>query len=208
MTAEQKSPEAINLPLVLPRWVVYFQVAMLGIVAATFFLFGLMVGQLTGRNLNSEQPSFDCQLTGSVQYQLDGGLLPDEGAVVFLLPRNRKPAERAPGNLVSPREFQPLGNRGIEVVHQLGGAVCRVNASGEFNLVVDGNQQGIEYFLLIVSANQAESTQKPMTKLQVAAIGTFYLPVERVIDGQAYHWSTVVARGSNQQIPTVLFRRP
>ena len=33
--------------IVLPRWVVYFQASMLGVCAATFFVFGMMVGNVT-----------------------------------------------------------------------------------------------------------------------------------------------------------------
>ncbi len=55
----------------VPRWVVYFQGALLGIVAATFFIFGLMVGSITSET--SVKPLVkSCQVNGEVTYSTGG----------------------------------------------------------------------------------------------------------------------------------------
>jgi len=197
--------KSVTMNLTIPRWVVYFQAALLGIVATTFFLFGVMVGHQTAGISSDIGETFDCQISGTVQYKKNGKFVPDAGAIVFLLPRDRQPAERAPANLVSPSEFQPLQNPGIDAVHQLGGAIGRVNEAGDFHFIVDGSHKGIEYFVLVVSGNPSQSTAKKMTKQQVAAISTFFLPVERVLEGHPFHWSSVVARRPQQQLPAIQF---
>jgi hypothetical protein len=179
--------------LSIPRWIVYFQAALLGIVATTFFIFGLMVGSIT----SDGQPRIaktDVSIKGQVFYQTNGDAKPDEGAVIFLLPTSRRPAERAPANLVSPSGFQPLDNPGIEKVHQLGGAIVRADENGRFEVVVDGNNgPGVDYFVLAVSCNQPNVDDSPLTKQQTAAVGTFFMPVERLVEDRAIYWSTISA---------------
>jgi hypothetical protein len=191
--------------ILIPRWIVYFQAALLGIIATTFFVFGLMVGCLTSGQSNQTVRTQPCVVSGTVQYDSAKGTIPDQGAVVFLLPKNRRPEERSPGNLVAPRNFEPLNNPGIEIINRLGGAVVRTDEFGKFNLTVDGSSQGIEYFVLVVSKNRRTDDPAPMSKQQVAVIGTFFMPVDRVIDGQAYYWSSLTARGDSAELGEVDF---
>ena len=203
--ANETSSEEISQTISVPRWVVYFQAALLGIVATTFFVFGLMVGSLTSGGPTGTVSKFDCQVSGIVQFDTDDSRAPDAGAVVFLLPKNSRPEERSPGNLVSPDGFEPLDNPGIELVNQLGGAVVRADENGRFNVVIDASQSGIDYFLLVVSKNVGTNNPQPLTKLQVATIGTFYLPVERVMNDRTIYWSTLKARSENIELPPVTF---
>ncbi len=158
----------------LPRWIIYFQAALLGIVATTFFIFGLMVGSLTSRTDANASERFDCRVAGQVEYRQNGELRPDEGAVVFLLPKSEKPDERAAAYPVSPEGFEPLDNPGIEILHQLGGAVVRTDEQGKFDVLIDGNAgRGIGYHFLVVSRHQTRAESESLSKQQVAAIGTF-----------------------------------
>jgi hypothetical protein len=179
--------------ILIPRWVVYFQAALLGIVATTFFVFGLMVGCLTNNQGVAKLKTVPIEVTGTVQFDVGDGYLPDVGAVVFFLPKASRPDERAAGNLVSPDGFQPLNNPGIEMVNRLGGAVVRTDGAGKFNVTVDGNRSGVDYFILVVSRNKVGEESKPMTKQQVAVIGTFFMPVDRVINERAYYWTSFKA---------------
>ena len=45
----------------------------------------------------------------------------------------------------------------------------------------------------------------PLTKQQVAAIGTFFMPVERLVNDHAIYWSSLTAREKNIKIPNVVF---
>jgi hypothetical protein len=179
---------------------------LLGIIATTFFIFGLMVGSLTsGVDVNAEA-RFDCRVSGIVEYRDDGELLPDAGAVVFLLPKKEKPDERAAASPVSPEGFRALDNPGIEILHQLGGAVVRADENGKFDVLIDGNAGlGVEYHFLIVSRHQARDESEPLSKQQVAAIGTFFMPVERLVNDSAIYWSSLTAREKRIEIPKVEF---
>ncbi len=188
--------------ILIPRWIVYFQGALLGVVAATFFIFGLMVGNLTsGANSRAEQ-KLNVQVTGEVVYRRAGREVSDVNAVVVFLPVNLKPDERSDARLVHPESFQPLDNVGIDRVSALGGSIVRVNERGVFNVVVDGPQ---EYYVLVISANQKPEQAPQFNKLQKAAVGTFFKPVEDVIGGNQFHWTTLFADRENMTIPKIAF---
>ncbi len=190
----------------VPRWVVYFQAALLGIVATTFFVFGMMVGSLTSGSSDEVNPTFDCRILGSVVYRVDGNLRADEGAVVFLLPVNEKPDERAPGKLVNPETFKALDNSAIERIHALGGTIVRADQNGQFDVVVDAKDgNGLEYYLLIVSRNVRGVDTEPMTKEQVASIGTFFIPVEDVVEDRSFYWLKLTADSDRIDLPEIEF---
>jgi hypothetical protein len=173
----------------IPRWAVYCQAALLGLIATTFFIFGMMVGTLTSGTGDAINATFDCRVVGSVAYRVDGDLRADEGAVVILLPKDKKPDARAPGESVNPGTFKPLDNAAIDRIHELGGAVVRANENGQFDVMIDANYgNGLEYYLLIVSKNQRGVDTDPMTKEQVATIGTFFMPVEDVVEDRSFYW--------------------
>lgn len=190
----------------VPRWLVYFQAGLLGVVATTFFVFGLMVGSLTSGSERPNDAKVDCRVSGRVTYRERGETKPDEGAVVFLLPKNRKPDERMDASSVSPAAFQALDNPGIEKLHQLGGAVVRADENGMFEVIIDGNESdGIDYHVLVVSRNQAGTETEQLSKPQVAAIGTFFMPVERLVHDRAIYWSSLTARSKSQKLSAVEF---
>lgn len=218
MDSRQKSanPKPLSPPrrdtILLPRRVVYWQGALLAIVALTFFVLGMMFGRVTGSREIAPETTIDCSISGRVMYIKDGESVPDQEAVIFLLPRDRKPERRSPADLVSPASFRPLDNPGIEMIHELGGAVVRADATGRFNVVVDGSRNGIQYFLLVVSRNRAatetqsaELSAPRMTKEQVAIVGTFFLPVDRVIEDRSFHWQRLTASIEAMKVPEVLF---
>jgi hypothetical protein len=190
----------------VPRWVVYFQAALLGIVATTFFVFGMMVGSLTSGSSDEINRAFDCRVLGSVVYRVDGDLRADEGAVIFLLPLSKKPDERAPGKLVNPETFKALDNAAIDRIHDLGGTVVRADQNGQFDVVVDARDgNGLEYCLLIVSKNVRGVDTEPMTKEQVASIGTFFIPVEDVVEDRSFYWLKLTADSERIDLPEIEF---
>ena len=190
----------------LPRWVVYAQAALLGLVGIGFFLFGILVGHFTSDSNNPALATFDCRVVGSVAYRDDGDLRADEGAVVLLLPKDRQPDRRSPGNLVNPASFQALDNPAIDRIHQLGGAVVTVNESGSFDVMIDANiGSGLTYYLLVISKHQRGVDTDQMSKLQSAVIGTFFVPVEDVIEDRSYYWTTVNAYEDQLHLPEIEF---
>jgi len=189
----------------VPRWAIYCQAALLGLIATMFFIFGMMVGSLTSGNAEINA-IFDCRVLGSVAFRDEGNLKADEGAVVFLLPKDKKPDERSPGKLVSPATFKALDNSAIDRIHELGGAVVRADENGQFDVLIDASYgNGLEYYVLIVSKNVRGVDTAPMAKEQVAAIGTFFMPVEEVVEDRSYHWMVINADGERVDLPEIEF---
>ncbi len=192
--------------IVLPRWIVYFQAALLGVIATTFFIFGLMVGSLTSGIEPDELAKFECQISGTVEYPTDDGMQPDEGAVVLFLPKNVRPDQPSAGSLVSPAGFQALDNLGIDNLHALGGAIVRADQNGDFKVKVDAaGGKGVDYFLLVVSRHVANDNGLALTKQQLAGINSFFIPAERVVDDQAIYWDSINAHSSKQKKIKVSF---
>jgi len=190
----------------VPRWAVYCQAALLGLIATSFFVFGVMVGNLTSGSDAEVNAIFDCRVQGSVAYREEGDLRADEGAVIFLLPKDKKPDERSPGELVSPATFKALDNSAIDRIHDLGGAVVRADENGHFDVLIDANYgNGLEYYVLIVSKNVRGVDTTPMTKEQVASIGTFFMPVEDVVEDRSYKWMSVNAVDKRIDLPEFEF---
>ncbi|MDG1874666.1 MAG: hypothetical protein P8J27_12195 [Mariniblastus sp.] len=189
----------------VPRWVVYCQAALLGLIATTFFIFGMMVGSLTSGDAANDT-IFDSRVAGSVAFRDEGDLKADEGAVVFLLPQGKKPDERSPGALVSPANFKALDNAAIDRIHELGGAVVRADENGQFDVLVDATYgNGLKYHVLIVSKSVARKDTDSMSKEQIAAIATFFMPVEQVTDDRSYHWMEITANGERVDLPEIEF---
>ncbi|MEL7500251.1 MAG: hypothetical protein AAFN77_21830 [Planctomycetota bacterium] len=190
--------------ITLPRWVVYAQAGLLGLVGVAFFLFGIIVGHLSTDRNAEVNATFDCQVAGSVAFRLDGDLRADEGAVVFLLPVAKTPDKRAEGRLVNPDTFKEVDNIAIDRINELGGAVVRANGNGQFNVIVDANYgNGIEYYLLAVSKHKRGVDTEQMTKEQYAMISTFFAPVEDVIEDRSYVWLKLTATEERLDLPEI-----
>lgn len=180
-----RSNNRSNDTILLPRWVVYFQAALLGIVAATFFIFGMMVTSLTS---NSDDP-FDggeVRVFGTVAKTDEGQQVPDTGAVVLLLPDSPVSISRQDPTTIRPDSFEPLENPTIDAIRAQGGSVVRSNIDGKFELFA---RPGV-YNLLIISKTTGNTRQK-LSKEQVATISQYFLPVEKLIQDQQFYWQPI-----------------
>lgn len=182
----------------LPRWIVYFQGALLGVVAATFFIFGMMVGGAYSTGGANSEKITDCRVSGEVWFQTQA----DEGAVVLLLPVDRQPAERVDPRALNPSRFEPLENPAISLIHELGGAVTRIDDRGKFEVLVDSPGA---YHVVAISNNSSPNERQPLRKDQKATLGTYFRPIENLIDEQAYSFSRVQVDGDSKQLPVIRF---
>ena len=187
----RKPQDAISLP----RWVVYFQAALLGIVAATFFIFGVMVGTLTNNGGNTVDSDSDVRVFGTVAKMRDGQQAPDAGAVILLLPDQPLNISRQDPTTVRPDSFEPLENPTIDSIRAQGGSVVRSNIDGKFEVFARAGN----YNLLIISKTSSESRQK-LSKEQVASISQYFIPVEKLIQNQHYYWQPIRVGESDVEI--------
>lgn len=186
----------------LSRWVVYVQAALLGVVAATFFLFGLMVGNFTSSGKTQPDNVIAARVTGKVFYQSGEQQYGDEGAVVLLLPVDRVPAERIDPTELSPKSFEALNNRARELIESVGGAVVRVEADGSYQASVKGPGK---FWMLTISKSRSENQSHQLTKEQLANLGSYVYPLRNLTDGQAYQYREFTVSSSTRDIADVIF---
>ncbi|MEM7454689.1 MAG: hypothetical protein AAF456_10095, partial [Planctomycetota bacterium] len=171
------------------RWVVYFQGALLGVVATVFFLFGMIVGHFTAGSQSASE-RLETTVSGRITFERGAIRLPDQDAVVMLLPANQRPDERSKALSIHPDSFEPLDNVGIDRVHELGGAIVRADEQGRFRVVVDGPQK---FNVLVVSKNALREDDEGLTRDQMAAVANYFFPVEDAVSEKLIYWTTIHA---------------
>ena len=90
----------------VPRYVLYTQGLLLGAVALTCFIFGVLTGG-TFFSAPSKSAKGPCKITGTVRYASGNQRLPDEGAVIIVLPDTKDAGHRASSAGVPPLSRSP-----------------------------------------------------------------------------------------------------
>lgn len=186
--------------ITLPRWVVYVQGGLLGVVATTFFLLGMMIGQNAGGSSERSAEMREFQLTGRVVYATGSTKAPDEGAVVIVVPKDGELTEADPQGL-RPESFEPIDNPTIAQIESIGGRVVRINREGEFDLPLMGPR---EYFVLVISRNAERGPNEEIPMTDRAQLSGFFFAPD-LIGEKKYHLSPIVLNRRSQKIPDVNF---
>lgn len=192
---------ASDQTITLPRWTVYFQAGLLAVVATMFFLLGLMIGQNTTSTVATSAELHDCQLTGKVLYLTENRKLPDEGAVVFVLPVNGTILERPDPSSLQPEQFEATENPAIQQIEEVGGRVVRIDRDGTFDLMLRGPR---EYHVLIVSRNADRNENEEIPTSDTTKILRYFF-ADDLIGDKKYHLSTVTLNRRSQNLPDVTF---
>jgi hypothetical protein len=200
--AADEANASLSDTISLPRWIVYFQGGLLGVVAGTFFLLGLMIGQNTGAPNGNLAEMYDCQLTGKVVFEKDGQKAADEGAVVIVVPVEAKLMERPDPQGLRPDDFKAVDNPSIERIKAIGGRVGRINRDGEFDLTLRGPR---EYYVLVISRRIVRAAEERIPTSTSAEVGGYFFPVEDLIGEKKYDWTKRVLNRRSQNLPTVVF---
>jgi hypothetical protein len=203
---ESEETESLRELIQLPRWVVYAQALLLVGTAVVFFMMGLLVGGLASPSSTDFNRTLDCRVYGTVAYRDGEDLKADPGAVVFILPVNKKPDARSQGSLVHPDSFQALDNEAIDRIYRLGGAAVRADENGQFEVTIDANAVlGVSYHVLIVSKNGEIADIDSLTKDQFASLAEFFSPVEDLIENHPFFWMELIADAERMDLPEVEF---
>ncbi len=187
--------------IAVPRWIVYFQAGLIAVVAATFFIFGMMVGNLTSTGPTKATGQQNFRLTGSVLVKQGRQQKADTGSVVIALPAQQKPAERLDPEYLKPNRFEPVNNRAIDKIRDRGGDVVRVNQDGNFELQLRGPA---EFFILVISNAKSSQGKFAMEKSQRAEIGRYFLPYEPLLKEHEFDWQRIDVK-SNREIKSIVF---
>jgi hypothetical protein len=197
----ESSPNPVDTQqtITLPRKVVYFQAALLGVIATTFFVFGMMVGSLTSKN-GFEPEIVDCAVSGTVTFDRQGARVYDPEAVVLILPIDKTPERRLNPTSIHPDSFDATDNDVIQEILKLGGAVVRTNKNGGFNVEVDSPGR---YNVVVISKSSSDS--KSLSKKQMAALSTYFMPVNDIRSGKAVFAQSVRLDSTRKKIGKIEF---
>jgi len=191
--------------ITLPRWTVHFQALLLGVVALTFFLFGMLVGSFSsGTHQTPDEESqlaYDCRVSGKLMKTFNGQQTPAIGGVVFVLPKDRFPKTPLTSDGVTPKDFQPLDNQTIAAIAELGGAVSRVGDDGQFDLIIDGERS---YFLLGVAAT--DSAGPRLSQAETELLQRYFQPVQKLTAGSQTVWKTFQANEDFLDLATLVVK--
>ncbi len=193
-------PASSERGVAVPRWIIYAQGVLLGLTATTFFIFGMAVGNTTSSPVVEEQDGL-CVVSGAVYYDRGQERRADFGAVVMLLPVDATPRQRPETSGLRPNSFTPVRNNAIEQIRGMGGCVVRADQDGKFQAELQNNRS---YWLLVISKNQTANNES-IGKQTRAELGTYFLPIESLLESQDFMWHKVRIAGSRQTLQVVTF---
>lgn len=178
----------LNERLSVSRRVIYWQGALLGIVAVLFFLLGLLIG-------SSSQPRSGTAddisvVSGTIVLEDSIG---DEGAVVFLLPTESRPDARFEAEELRPGRVFTSANPEVPLIRGFGGNVCTANRAGQFEMKVTSNR---EYVLLVVSANATRGGE--LDSDFHTELGHYFSSLDNLTEGRACFYKKVLPLRSRE----------
>lgn len=172
----------------VPRWVLYAQGILLGIVALVAFTLGILVGGVTSNGSGGDEEEVGpVTLSGKVTYVDSGDNQAfDEGTVVIAVPSNAKPEEKIETEGLRPDDDGSWQNhRGVLAVRELGGDATRVNIDGNYRLRLAGPDS---YHVLIISRHARAPDGATPDLEHLARMGGYFKASLDLIQPQKYHW--------------------
>jgi len=178
----------------IPRNILYLQGILLALVAIVAFVFGILVGG--GSSTAPEQVSGQpCNVGGHVRYLTQNGAeIPDEGAVVIIVPQDAHPTieQRAAVEGLRPSDPHPQENHpALQAIRKLGGAYARTDQNGAYDLRLPTAGQ---YFVLVLSRNRYRDAAENPVRADLAQIGGYFLPATDLLGDHRYEWRSVSVR--------------
>lgn len=172
----------------VPRSLLYMQGILLGVVGLVCFTLGVLVGGSTvGEPSAENQPPQPCLVAGKVTYKASGGgLLPDAGAVIVVLPQDAKPEQKAPiEGLIPAAPFPVPTDPGLQSIQSIGGEYTRADVNGEFRLRVPDRGK---YHVLVLSRNARRRPSEELRRSDLAQLGDFFMPAPDLLGQNRYRW--------------------
>jgi hypothetical protein len=189
-------PVAADL-IAVPRYAIYLQGGLLAVVAFLAFVIGLLTGGTVLRGPPPPTAPQACLLSGSVTYSSGPRQLPDEGAVVAVIPQSQeRPDEKAPIEGLRPGDPTPgAEHRGIAILRQLGGGYARADSGGRFQIQVP--RQG-RYLVLVISREKAIRSMNDIDTADILQLGPFFANAADLLGDRRYQLTQQTLRGDKQ----------
>ena len=176
--------------ILFPRRTFYIQGLLFLIVAAVFFGSGYLMG-LGDATYKKQQEAEQAEeelipIQGTVHYKSAGGQpAPDEDAVVIALLENEFPDPKIPIQDIRPRAAPPAeDHRDLRAIGKLGGAYARVDAEGNFYMVVPKSGT---YRVLIISSHADRPADAD--EIDLAEMAEYFTMPDQLVGRDDYFWS-------------------
>jgi hypothetical protein len=178
----------------IPRYVLYLQGGLIGVVALVAFAIGMLAGGAILTQPPAPLEAQACVIRGSVTYASGPRQLPDEGAVIALLPQTgAKPDEKAPVAGLRPDDPTPgETHRGIAILSSLGGGYTRADANGRFELEVPDRGR---YLVLVVSSRSLLRSVEEIPTADIFKLGPYFDNAADLLGNHRYQLKEESIRG-------------
>jgi hypothetical protein len=157
----------------IPRYVLYLQGGLLAVVALVAFAIGMLAGGAILTQPPAPAAAQAVVIQGSVTYASGPRQLPDEGAVIAIIPQTQsKPDEKAPVAGLRPDDPTPGDtNRGIAILKGFGGAYARADANGRFQVQLPDRGR---YLVLVVSSHSQVRSIEEIQTGDILKLGPYF----------------------------------
>ena len=162
-------PVAADL-IAVPRYAIYLQGGLLALVAFVAFVIGLLAGGTLLSGPAAPPAPRLVLISGSITYASGPRQLPDEGAVVAVIPQSQnRPDEKAPIEGLRPGDPTPdADHRGLAILRELGGGYTRADAGGRFQIQVPS---GGRYLVLVISHEKQTRSADEINTADILKLG-------------------------------------
>jgi hypothetical protein len=181
--------------LLIPRRVVYFQAGLISVIAIVFFLAGWWIGGSGApTNTPAPNPRDDPATVDVLLHYRDaaGRVLPDDGAVVLLLPVDKRVSDKLSAAPLDPAQptltaASPINQR----LQHFGGAHGRTNAEGRLT-ALNVPEPGEYHVLLLSNHARRPGEARPQ---DLATLGTYLEGAAELLANRDYRLTTEDFRG-------------
>lgn len=190
--SEEKPAEEENTVdrdlVAVPRLVLYMQGILLAVVALVCFALGIMVGGLNPGDSTAREPR-PCRISGTIAYSGTGSReIPDDGAVVIVLPKDRRPDQRSGvAGLLPDDPFPPDGHESLRMLREIDGVYTRTDEQGNFQARVPDVG---DYYILVVSAAADRGPSEDVDNRDVEQLGRYFHPAYELLGNKKYDWES------------------
>ncbi len=183
--------------IAVPRYAIYLQGGLLAVVAFFAFVIGLLAGGTVLRGPPAPTAPQACLISGSITYASGPRQLPDEGAVIAVIPQSpERPDEKAPIEGLRPGDPTPGGeHRGIAILRQLGGGYTRADSGGRFQIQVP--RQG-RYLVLVISREKAIRSLNDIDTADILQLEPYFANAADLLGDRRYQLTQETLRGDKQ----------
>jgi hypothetical protein len=181
----------------IPRYVLYLQGGLIGVVALVAFAIGMLAGSAMLTQPLQPAAAQACVISGSVTFASGPRQLPDEGAVIALLPQSEaRPDEKAPVAGLRPDDPTPGDtHRGIAILKSAGGGYARADANGRFQLQVPDRGR---YLLLVVSNRSQLRSIEQIQTADIFKLGPYFDNAADLLGNHRYQLTQESIRGDSE----------